>query len=96
MDDHETSIFEKGAKSRFKREKERKHNEFEQEFTKQYEKHHSKLSEELTADYKQQAINQALIEMYCKGDKYHGKYEKLIEKALLKNEEWVRMRDDHK
>ena len=57
---------------------------------------HSKLTEELATNYKQKAINDALIEMYAGGERYIGKHSSLIEKSLLKHEEWTSMRDNYK
>ena len=34
--------------------------------------------------------------MYCAGDKYRTKNKELKEKSLAKNQEWVRLRENHR
>ena len=44
------------------------------------------MAREMTEDYKQQAINQALLEFFCQGEKYTNKYRDLKENYQSKEQ----------
>ena len=73
------SIQGNNLKSSFIKEKIEK--EFEENYTKSYVRKHAAVAKTLTADYKRNAINKALTEMYCSGDKYIIKNKELKEKS---------------
>ena len=58
---------------------ERRKKEFEEEYSQRIYMLHSQMASQMTEDYKQQAINQALLELFCNGEKYMTKYDKLKE-----------------
>ena len=77
-------------------EKERREKEFEDEFANKYVRKHAAVAKSLSGDYKRNAINKALVEMYCSGDKYPNKNKALKEKSRPGNAEWVQLRDKHR
>ena len=71
-------------------------NEFTENFADQYVTQHSKVAKDVSEDYKQRAINQALVELYCSGSKYGSeKNKKLIERAQNQNKERQLLQDLH-
>ena len=81
---------------RIERERERRAKQFEDELLGQYLRQHSQLAEDMAEDYKREAVNSAMIEMYCSDDKYRTKNKQLIEKSKTKNKDWILLRDEHK
>ena len=54
-----------------------------------YLRNHSKLSRQMTENYKQDSINNVIIELFCKdNNKYVGKHRDLIERARFGDTSW--------
>ena len=88
-------MISKAPKHRLEREKEKRVKQFEEEILSQYLKQHSKVTKDAADDYKRNAVNNALVEMFCSGEKYRSKNKHLIEKSKAMNTEWILLRDSH-
>ena len=82
-------------RQRIEREKELREKNFEDELLGQYLKQHSQLTKNMVEDYKREAVNSAMVEMYCSDSKYRIKNKKIIEKSKTKNKDWILLRDEH-
>ena len=53
------------------------------------------MAKEMTEDYKKNAINKALVEMYCSGEKYRNKNRELKERSKTQEVEWIKLKSEH-
>ena len=53
------------------------------------------MAKEMTEDYKRNAINKALVEMYCSGEKYRNKNRELKERSKTQEVEWIKLKSEH-
>ena len=97
MNDPEMFQQKQGSlKTKLRTSQERRKKEFEEEYTQRIYMLHSQMAREMTEDYKQQAINQALLEFFCKGEKYTNKYSGLKESYQSMEQQWVRIKREYK
>ena len=91
--DYEIGILMKSPKMRIKEAAEAKEIEHQTRVIKKYVESYCKTAQKMTKEYKRQAINQALIDMYCdESHRYLGKNRELIEKAQFADQEWRRIK----
>ena len=72
----------KTPRARYYRNRDIRNNKFSENFADAFIRRHSKVAGDIADNYKRRAIDMALVEMYCSGEKYgSSKHKELIERA---------------
>ena len=85
----------KNPKARLIREKNERVRYFSEQFATEAAKKYASTARELAEDYKRQALDQAVVEMYCGGSRFAERNRNLIERSKA-SPDWLMLKERHK
>ena len=93
LDDWQLEVLSRSPSQRLKREKVERMQKYSEKFSEDMAKRHSQISRELSEDYKRQAVDKAIVEMFCSGGKYRDKNRSLVEKSKRNGDAWLQIKE---
>ena len=95
LSDQQQAVLDKNPKSRLIREKNERVRYFSEQFATEAAKKYASTARELAEDYKRQALDQAVVEMYCGGSRFAEKNKNLVERSKA-SPDWLTLKERHK